>query len=304
MLASVPPPLLPWAAERRIVTALAMESASRVWQDGPGIPRPRPAMWRPEPGIAQARPVTLSRARSRGVGGERGVGRQQADGPRGVVPARRWPPRPRFTSRAFTGPGVLFPAVASLVLVCAGVGYVIGKQPPATPGVSALAASPYQASGGARTSAFMVSDTGTSYRQSTLRRQVRDRLEQQVGGDVQPTQPGTQPIAGLTAPPPTALPNLAPATASGSGVGITSGGSTAGAQGSVTPATGSTPSRSLVGCVMHLTGDIRPELVDRATYQSEPVYVIVVPGEAWVVGIDCTAAQPALITSVTLGTAG
>ena len=117
MLASVPEPPLPRAAERRIVTALALESVSRVWQDGPGIPRPRSAMWRPEPGIAQARPVAPSQGRARGAGRQRDVGRQQADRPRGVVPARRWPPRPRLISRAFTGPWVLFPAVASLIVV-------------------------------------------------------------------------------------------------------------------------------------------------------------------------------------------
>jgi hypothetical protein len=55
---------------------------------------------------------------------------------------------------------------------------------------------------------------------------------------------------------------------------------------------------------MHLTGDVPPEFVDRATYQSEPVYVIVLRDEAWVVGIDCTATRPSLITSVRLGNTG
>jgi hypothetical protein len=53
---------------------------------------------------------------------------------------------------------------------------------------------------------------------------------------------------------------------------------------------------------MHLTRDVQPEFVDRATYQSEPVYVIAVEDEAWVVGIGCTARHPALITSVQLTT--
>ena len=64
------------------------------------------------------------------------------------------------------------------------------------------------------------------------------------------------------------------------------------------------PSRPLVGCVLHLTGDVAPKLVDLATYQSEQVYVIAVADEAWVVGIGGTAARPALITSVELSSAG
>jgi hypothetical protein len=51
---------------------------------------------------------------------------------------------------------------------------------------------------------------------------------------------------------------------------------------------------------MHLTGNAPPVLVDRATYQSEPVYVIAVADRAWVVGVDCSAAHPVLITSVQL----
>jgi hypothetical protein len=51
---------------------------------------------------------------------------------------------------------------------------------------------------------------------------------------------------------------------------------------------------------MHLTGDVRPKFVDRAIYQSEPVYVIAVSTEAWVVGIGCTATRPSVITSVRL----
>jgi hypothetical protein len=51
---------------------------------------------------------------------------------------------------------------------------------------------------------------------------------------------------------------------------------------------------------MHLIGNVVPSLVDRATYQGKQVYVIAVPSEAWVVGLDCTATHPDLITSVSL----
>jgi hypothetical protein len=47
-----------------------------------------------------------------------------------------------------------------------------------------------------------------------------------------------------------------------------------------------------------------PEFVDRGTYQARPAYVFAVANEIWVVGIDCTAARPALITAVQLGSAG
>ena len=55
------------------------------------------------------------------------------------------------------------------------------------------------------------------------------------------------------------------------------------------------PPESLIGCVLHLTGNVPPEFVDRATYQARPAYVFADADEAWVVGIDCTAARPALM---------
>jgi hypothetical protein len=64
------------------------------------------------------------------------------------------------------------------------------------------------------------------------------------------------------------------------------------------------PSQALVGCVLHLTGDVAPKLVNLATYQSAQVYVIAVADKAWVVGTGCTAARPALITSVELSSTG
>jgi hypothetical protein len=50
--------------------------------------------------------------------------------------------------------------------------------------------------------------------------------------------------------------------------------------------------------VLHLTGQMRPSLVDRATYQGKPAYVIAVTNWAWVVGTGCTASNPELIASV------
>ncbi|HET6193610.1 MAG TPA: hypothetical protein VFE59_42155 [Trebonia sp.] len=66
------------------------------------------------------------------------------------------------------------------------------------------------------------------------------------------------------------------------------------------PAAGAAPSAQLSACVLHLTGQMRPSLVDRATYQGKPAYVIAVPNRAWVVGTGCTASNPELIASVGL----
>jgi hypothetical protein len=66
------------------------------------------------------------------------------------------------------------------------------------------------------------------------------------------------------------------------------------------PAAEATPSAQLSACVLHLTGQLRPSLVDRATYQGKPAYVIAVTNRAWVVGTGCTASNPELIASVGL----
>lgn len=60
------------------------------------------------------------------------------------------------------------------------------------------------------------------------------------------------------------------------------------------------PSSALRGCVLHLTGNELPRLVDRATYQGKPAYVIASSSHVWVVGLGCTAAKPELVASVPL----
>jgi len=135
----------------------------------------------------------------------------------------------------------------------------------------------------------MVTDTNTQYRKSTLPSQVRNRLA--AAGPVpgrQPTDTGSAPVPATG--PGDGIPNSPPAPATG------------------TPGGGATPevapSKSLVACVLHVTGNMPPAFVDRGTYQAKPVYVIAVSDEAWVVGIDCTATRPAVITSVLLGNSG
>jgi hypothetical protein len=67
---------------------------------------------------------------------------------------------------------------------------------------------------------------------------------------------------------------------------------------------GAAPSPSLAGCVRRLTPNVPPSLVDRATYQGKPAYVIAVPTRAWVVGLGCTASNSELITSIPLAGPG
>jgi hypothetical protein len=70
---------------------------------------------------------------------------------------------------------------------------------------------------------------------------------------------------------------------------------------SATPPTADVaPSAQFAACVLHLTGQVRPSLVDRATYQGKPAYVIAVANWAWVVAPGCSASNPELIASVGL----
>ena len=62
----------------------------------------------------------------------------------------------------------------------------------------------------------------------------------------------------------------------------------------------SVPPEQLVGCVLQLTGGAVPTMVEHATYEATPAYVIAVPGHAWVVPLGCTATDPGVIASVPL----
>lgn len=65
-------------------------------------------------------------------------------------------------------------------------------------------------------------------------------------------------------------------------------------------ASGIAPSPALRGCVLHLTGGALPQLVDRATYQGKPAYIVASSSRVWVVGLGCTAAKTELVVSVAL----
>ena len=212
-----------------------------------------------------------------------------ADGARahgGAPGPRRHPHRAGSGRRTpWLRPAVLLSAAAACLLLF-GLVYVLGytgmssssSSPEASGASSAIpsgAAGPAPAAGGAltpgresaagpRSAPFAVIESGTSYQKSTLAAQVRAQLAAGTAGAAS-SPSATQPFkeAGGTA-----------ATAA--------------------------PSAELIACALHLTGNVVPSLVDRASYEGQPAYVIAVPGHAWVVGLNCTAADPALIASADL----
>jgi hypothetical protein len=111
-------------------------------------------------------------------------------------------------------------------------------------------------------SSFLVTASGTRYQRASLSEQVRTRL----------TAKGAAGSPGASVP----------------------------AAGASSTSTGAGPTAALRGCVLHLTGDVPPRLVDRATYQGEPAYVIASSTRVWVVGLGCTATKTELIVSVAM----
>jgi hypothetical protein len=52
--------------------------------------------------------------------------------------------------------------------------------------------------------------------------------------------------------------------------------------------------------VSKVTGGAAPSLVDRASYDGIPAYIIAVPTRVWVVRLGCTATDTQLIAAVPL----
>jgi hypothetical protein len=314
-LASAPAPSLPDAIERRIGASIAAEAVAR---QAASLAADSMADLSAGP-LVPARQAVRSAAN--GSGPERcaangsGAARSAANG----SPARPYPsppsssPRSRSPRRALGAAGarlrlsparMLVPVAACLLL--AGLGYLLslpgaagmpssaGPNPTsgsvfasrstATPGNASVSRGPHRdmigPSGGNgpvsnRSGAlFLVTVSAIRYRKSTLRAQVSSQLA------ARDSVPGISPAPAVTSTP---------------------GSDNSGENSSTT---GLVPSTSLVGCVMNLTSHVTPAFVQRATYQAMPAYVIAVPDEAWVVGLSCTAAKPALITSITLVPAG
>ena len=141
--------------------------------------------------------------------------------------------------------------------------------------------SPYRSDVSGAAGQFAVTESGTRYHEATLVRQVREQLNALVT----PT----------AATPSASGPNIASATAEPAGSAPASAASSASAS-----APAGTAPRPLAGCVTHLTKGVEPTLVDQATYDGIPAYIIATSNRVWVVRLGCTATDPQQITSVSL----
>jgi hypothetical protein len=132
---------------------------------------------------------------------------------------------------------------------------------------------------------FAVTRSGTNYQGATLASQVRVELG----------------ALNAPAPAPTAssAPNSASKTPSASG-NVSSSASAASSASASGPASTAGSASRLAGCVSRVTDGVTPSLVDQASYDGIPAYIIAIPSRAWVVRLGCTAADPQEITSVSL----
>jgi hypothetical protein len=313
LLGSMPIPALPEDIEGRIMAAIAAEAARTDAQGALSGPEPVPAdasgslaataLSGPEAGIpgadADGQPAG-SGFRLLARGGAPRL-RRSSSRPRSSrpSPALSSPAQPSSSRRPLSAQrpgiraplGVLVAAVACLAL--AGVGYelgtpssaakpaVAGGRPNSTSAANGSAArhdSLSPSMGPDEPAGFTVTETTVDYGKATLRAQVSQQLAAQGAAprDVSPS--GTAGAASQAGP---------NQSAPGQGSGTAS----------------EVPPPSLVGCVMRVTDDARPELVELARYQARPAYVIALQTRAWVVPTTCTAADPAVLTSVPLTSA-
>src|SRR3984957_13195809 len=129
-------------------------------------------------------------------------------------------------------------------------------------------------------------DSGTSYQASTLAIQVQGVLNEPTYRGLSPGAPAASSSASAPAIVPSAT-SLRTSSAS------------------TTVSTSSVggfyqPSARLQGCVSKVTDGVRPALVDKATYDGKPAYIIAVTSQAWVVGPGCTASDTDVIAQVPL----
>jgi hypothetical protein len=305
-LASVPASVMPASVEARISAALAVEAAARAGVvpasgDAKGDGTAEPATTSSD-GAAGTRVLGPAPARSR-------VRRRDMPGRRREREMRKiFEPRRQRDVREVLGKFVIGPLAVCLLLVIIVLGLshsksssssssapALGLAPRAAGAASSAAASSggfsksSAASGGlvsiapassaaasASSSAagFGVLHTGTRYQKATLAQQAQalELLAQSAEAG-----PASVPSASSSfTPSATSAPVSSPAPA------------------------GAAPSAQLRACVLKVTGGVVPELVDRATYQGTPAYVIATSRRVWVVGLGCTAARPQVISSVPL----
>jgi hypothetical protein len=283
-LASVSVPTLPDTFEARISAALAAEAATRAdhsaLADGSRKLGPKP-----------------KRAR---VKRQRGSGRSWRD----------------FTRPALAGASVL----ACLFLV--GLVITLSHSSSSSSSYSSLAGAP--AAGSNQGAASSAADSGTSAKSSGVRavpapspvsasasstsahgtrattavpRKSAQASASSASASLAPTAPAPTP----TTPAPTSTASVSfVVTASGTNYRAATLASQVRARLNASGGSGASPSAALRGCVSYLTGGQSPRLVDQATYQGSPAYVIATSSQAWVVGLACTAAKPELVTSVPL----
>jgi len=313
LLASVRSPALPASFEARISAAIAAEAAARAATGPSAATEPAdPPMAANGAGDAKdtVRSANLEEfsaaAASAGPAtpADRRPGRS-AQGPRSTGPGN---PRPDGRRRRLRMPST---QAASWVLVCclalAGFGFLVSHGGSSSSSSEAASASsgqvPSPAAGGAGLpdntlggqqgtqpehaadeptavssasgtsgpTSFLVYSTGTAFKQLTLASQVRGLLDSDVYGSLS-----------------TSATAVAPAASASSSAANASG------------AAGSAPSTKLSGCVSRLTDGATPSLVDKASYDGAPAYIIAEPTQVWVVGLGCSAADTHLIVRIPL----
>jgi hypothetical protein len=310
LLASVPGPALPASFEARISAAIAAEAAARAGTE-PGVAAEPAGPLTAGAGaddakdtVRSANPEELSPAATAG-GPSTLAGRRPRRGTRASRSAARGS-GPGGSARPGSGPGRRrMPSMraASWTLVCllvlAGFGFLVTHSGGSSSSSSAESSGTSQSAPSAaagnesqrasapfsperagtepeagRATPFLVYSTGTAYQRSTLAGQVRDQ------------------VASVGSPNPTFT-----AASSGSASPAASA-STAGPSSALVG--GYVPSAQLSGCVSAVTGGVTPSLVDKASYDGIPAYIIAVPTQVWVVRRGCTAADPQLLAQAPL----
>jgi hypothetical protein len=129
-------------------------------------------------------------------------------------------------------------------------------------------------------------NSGTAYQASTLAMQVRGVLNEPIYRGLSPGAPAASSSGSAPASVPNAT-SLPSASASSSTSSLSGRGFYQ-------------PSARLQGCVSKVTDGVMPTLVDKATYDGKPAYIIAVSSQAWVVGPGCTASDTDVIAQVPL----
>jgi len=279
VLASVPAPTLPDAFESRIAAALTAEAATRAARAGAG---------------STAGASTAAAEHAVGAGSAERIGSHRR--PR---PARE---RRQLSLRLHPAMG----AALLIVFLVVGFGYLVSRSNGSSssssssalsegaPANAATAAPSAPASGAAGSAALPEPSASAPDSRTALKGPVspftvitRDRnyraagLAAQVQGEVH--QMRALDGSGTAGSPVPSAQSSSSYAASKSG--------------------GAVPSPAFIGCVQHLAGSSPLDLVERASYQGTPVYVIATASRAWIVGLTCTADNPGVIATVTLSAA-